>query len=124
VIIHTRLSFMTLIMAPDVAVLSLAEEVFEAGPEDDDKDEDGDGVVTSLLLLGKGVDLREETDELAVGDVELDPDGGGTTAPASTSLPIPQGIGSPDGCFGLAGGVEEPSGPSMVNRVVQVLMVV
>jgi hypothetical protein len=111
-------------MAPDVAVLSLAEEVLEPGPEDESKGDDGDGVTRSLLLLGKGVELREETDELAVGDVELDPDGGGTIAPASTSLPIPQGIASPDGCLGLAGGVEEPSGPSMVNRVVQVLVVV
>jgi len=112
-------------MAPDVAVLSLAEEVLEAGPEDENKDEDGDGVTKSLLLLGKGVELKEETDELAEGDVELDPDGGGTIAPASTSLPIPQGIGSPDdGWLGLAGGVEEPSDPAMVNRVVQVLVVV
>jgi hypothetical protein len=54
-------------MAPDVAVLSLAEEVLEAGPEDESKGDDGDGVTRSLLLLGKGVELREETDELAGG---------------------------------------------------------
>jgi len=123
VVIHTRTSYTPLAIAPDVAVLSLAEEVLEAGPEDENKDEDGDGVTKSLLLLGKGVELKEETDEFA-GDVELDPDGGGTIAPASTSLPIPHGIGSPDGWLGLAGGVEEPSDPAMVNRVVQVLVVV
>jgi len=111
-VIHIRLSYAALTMVPDVAVLPLAEEVLEAGSDDVNEDEDGDGVTTSLLLLGTTVELLEETDELAVGDVELDPaNGGGTTASALTSLPIPHGMGSPDGCVGLAGGVEEPSAP-------------
>jgi len=106
-------------------VVFLAEEVLEAGSDDEVKD--GDGVTTSLLLLGKGDDLelKEEIDELAAEDVELDPaDGGGTAALSSASVPTPQGIGSPEGCLGLAGGVDEPSDASMVKRVVQVLVVV
>jgi len=121
---HTRLSFAALARAPEVAVASFAEGVLEARPADGEyKDEDG--VTTSLLLLGKGDgdDLElKEVDELAAEIVELD--GGGTTAFESTSLPTPQGIRSPEGCMALAGGVEEPSGDSMVKRVVQVLVVV
>jgi len=73
-------------------VLPLAEAVPDAGPEDEN---DGDGVTMNLLLLGKGdeLELNEERDELPTGDVELD--GGGIAALASTSLPLPQGIGSP-----------------------------
>jgi len=99
--IHTRKSFTALAMAPEVAVLSLAEGVFVARPEDDED------VTTSLLLLGNGNDpeLEEKRDELAPEDVELDPDGGGTTALALTSLPMPQGIGSPEGCFAFSGEV-------------------
>jgi len=121
---HTRLSFAALARAPEVAVLSFAEGVLEAGRTDDEYNEE-DGVTMSLLLLGKGDDLelKEGVDELAAEDVELD--GGGTTARESTSLPTPQGMRSPDeGCAALAGGVEEPSGDSMVKRVVQVLVVV
>jgi len=126
VVVHTRQSFTALARELEVATLSFVEGVLEAGPDDD---KDGDGVTTSLLLLllGKGDDLEltEEIDELAAEDVELElVDGGGTAALSSTSLPTPQGIGSPEGCLELAGGVVEPSGASMVNRVVQVLVVV
>jgi len=103
-------------------MLLLAEEVLEGRLEDENKDEDEDGTATSLLLLGKIDERDAERDELAPGDVELD--GAGTTALASTSLPIPQGMLSPEGWFWLAGGVEEPSDPVMLNRVVQVLLMV
>jgi len=97
--IHIRKSFTALTRAPEVAVLPLAEGVVEAGLEDEVD------ITKSLLLLGKGNDaeLEEERDELAPRDVELDPDGGGTTALALTSLPIPQGIFPPDGWFAFSG---------------------
>jgi len=97
-VIHIRKSFTVLTRAPEVAVLPLAEGVFEAGPEDEVD------ITKSLLLLGKGNDAElEERDELAPRDVELDPDGGGTTALTLTSLPIPQGIFPPDGWFAFSG---------------------
>jgi len=118
-VIHTRLSFTALANAPEVAVLPLAEDVLEAGPKDEDE------VTTTMLLVGKGVELTDGSGEFALEDVELDPEkGGGTAALESTRLPIPQGILSPVGCFELAGGVEDPSAASMVKRVVQVLMAV
>jgi len=122
-VIHTRLLFTTLAKAPEVAVLPLAEDVLEAGLEDETKGEDE--VTTTMLLLGKDVELAAGRDELVLEDVEFDPvNGGGTAALVSTRLPTPQGILSPEGCLELAGGVEDPSASSMVKRVVQVLVAV
>lgn len=101
-------------------MLPLAEDVPEAGPEDENEE-----VTTIMLLVGKGVELADGRDEFALEDVELDPEnGGGTAALESTRLPIPQGILSPEGCFELAGAVEDPSAASMRKRVVQVLVAV
>jgi len=91
-------------------VLPLAVEVLEAETEDEGRD---DETTIILLLVDEGVELElVESDELAPKDVELDPsnDGGGTAVLGSTSLPTPQGMESPEGCFELAGGVEEPVG--------------
>lgn len=102
-------------------MVALAVEVLEARSEEDDKD--ADVATVSLLLLAEGD--GDERVELVREDVELDPpNGGGTAALASTSLPTPHGIASPEGCFALAGGVEEPSADSMVKRVVHVLLAV
>jgi hypothetical protein len=107
--------------APEVTAVLPAEDVLDAGPDDEDLEEDV--AIMNLLLVGEGDELPDVVDELGT-EVELVSNGGGTTALASTSLPTPQGILSPPGCVGLAGGVEEPSAASIVKRVVQVLVAV
>lgn len=67
-------------MAPELAVVTLAEEVLE-GSEDETKDEDE----VTMNPLGEGDALVDKRDGLTPEDVELDPKGGGTAALASTS---------------------------------------
>lgn len=90
----------------------LSDEVVAGVGVDDAEVED----VTSEL------DEMEETGrtELALA---LDPPivGGATASEGSTRAPLPQGMGSPLGCFASVGGVLCPVASAIVKRVVHII---
>jgi len=118
---HTRLSntmpltaaFEGLAEALELLVVEAGRRDAESEGEDVDSADDNEDEETAELMPDGAAE-----DEEFVPDT---PGGGGLAVEGSTSAPIPQGMGSPLGCFSLAGSSVWPSGAVMMKRVVQVL---